>query len=229
MSACTPFSAAPPKMPEWRSRSPVRRRDVEVDETARAEVERGHVLSRHAAVEDDAGVRTALVGLEEVDDRMAARLLLAVEGDAHVDRQRALARRAARRPSAAGTSCPCRRPSRARRGSRRESRARTDPTPRGRAAPAAGRRSARRGGPSARRRFRSTRGSRRRRAGASPSRTSSASPPAARTKSHTHSPARRTSSACAGSALTLGIRRSSESSSSQACSGWAFTASYAID
>ena len=45
--------------------------------------------------------------------------------------------------------------------------------------------------------------------------TTSASPPATRTNSATHSPARRTSSARAGSALMLGIRRSSESSSSQ--------------
>src|SRR3954470_17504874 len=47
---------------------------------------------------------------------------------------------------------------------------------------------------------------------------SSASPPARRTKSRTHSPACRTSPACCGSALTLGIRSSSESSSSQAWS-----------
>src|SRR5439155_15535905 len=45
---------------------------------------------------------------------------------------------------------------------------------------------------------------------------SSASPPARRTKSRTHSPAWRTSSACCGSALTLGIRSNSESSASQA-------------
>ena len=36
-------------------------------------------------------------------------------------------------------------------------------------------------------------------------------------RSHTHSPARFTSSACAESALTLGMRRNSESSSSQSC------------
>src|SRR6186997_1725034 len=36
-------------------------------------------------------------------------------------------------------------------------------------------------------------------------------------RSHTHSPARLTSSACAESALTLGMRRNSESSSSQSC------------
>src|SRR5918999_3835849 len=49
--------------------------------------------------------------------------------------------------------------------------------------------------------------------------TTSHSPPAARTNSQTHSPARRTSSACAGSALTLGMRRNSKSSSSQTASG----------
>src|SRR5919197_5162874 len=47
---------------------------------------------------------------------------------------------------------------------------------------------------------------------------SSASPPAERMKSHTHSPARRTSSARSASALTLGMRMNSASSSSQACS-----------
>ena len=48
--------------------------------------------------------------------------------------------------------------------------------------------------------------------------TSSASPPALRTKSRTQAAASRTSAACAGSALTLGMRMSSESSSSQAWS-----------
>src|SRR5436189_1770106 len=47
---------------------------------------------------------------------------------------------------------------------------------------------------------------------------SSASPPARRTKSQTHSPALRTSPSCAGSALTLGIRTNSVRSSSQAWS-----------
>ena len=65
---------------------------MEVDEPARAEVEGRHVLTRHAAVEDDAGVRSALVRLEELDDRVAARLLFPVEGDAHVDRELARAR-----------------------------------------------------------------------------------------------------------------------------------------
>src|SRR3954452_12650699 len=52
--------------------------------------------------------------------------------------------------------------------------------------------------------------------GLEPVSTSSPSPPAARTKSRTHSAARTTSSWCVASALTLGMRRSSENSSSQA-------------
>ena len=70
---------------------------VEVDEPARAEVEGRHVLTRHAAVEDDARVRSALVRLEELDDRVAARLLFPVEGDAHVDRELARTREQLRR------------------------------------------------------------------------------------------------------------------------------------
>jgi hypothetical protein len=60
---------------------------VVVDEPAGAEIEGGHVLPGHAAVEDEAGVGAALVGGEEVDDRVAAHLLLAVEGDPDVHRQ----------------------------------------------------------------------------------------------------------------------------------------------
>src|SRR5439155_22784993 len=45
--------------------------------------------------------------------------------------------------------------------------------------------------------------------------TSSASPPAPRTNSQTHSPAALTSSACAGSALIDGMRRNAASSSNQ--------------
>src|SRR5437870_458194 len=52
----------------------------------------------------------------------------------------------------------------------------------------------------------------------------SASPPAARMKSRTHSAARVTSALCAGSALTLGMRRSSESSSIQSAGGSAIAA-----
>jgi hypothetical protein len=64
--------------------------DVEVDEPASPQVERRRVQAGHRAVEDDARVGTALVLGEEVDDRVAADLLLTVEGDADVDRQRAL-------------------------------------------------------------------------------------------------------------------------------------------
>ena len=70
---------------------------VEVGQAPHAEIERGRVLAGHAAVEDDAGVGSPLVGGEEVDDRVAADLLLPVEGDAHVDRQRALVREQAGR------------------------------------------------------------------------------------------------------------------------------------
>ena len=109
------------------------------------------------------------------------------------------------------------RDARARRAGRRGSSARTAATPSARAGRAAGRRSGRRRAPSARR-LRSSAGISPTTSGAgSAVGTSSASPPAARTKSRTHSPARTTSAACAGSALTLGIRRNSESSSSQSC------------
>src|SRR6266542_290843 len=46
----------------------------------------------------------------------------------------------------------------------------------------------------------------------------SSASPERRTKSRTHSPASRTCDSCIGSALTLGMRRNSESSLSQACS-----------
>ena len=42
--------------------------DVEVREAAHGEVERGDALAGHAAVEDEARVRSALVTGEEVDD-----------------------------------------------------------------------------------------------------------------------------------------------------------------
>ena len=70
---------------------------VEVEEPARAEAEGRNVLARHRAVEDDAGVRAALVLGQEVDDRVAAGLLLPVECDPHVDGQLALARQKLRR------------------------------------------------------------------------------------------------------------------------------------
>ena len=46
--------------------------------------------TRHAAVEDDAGVGAALVRFEEVDDGVAADLLLAVGDDSDVHGQRVL-------------------------------------------------------------------------------------------------------------------------------------------
>ena len=100
ISACVAFSAAPPNRPECRSRSPVRTREVEVDEPARRDRELGHAARRHAAVEDQRRVGAALVGGEEVDDRVAAGLLLAVAGEADVDRQLAGGRELAPRPSA---------------------------------------------------------------------------------------------------------------------------------
>ena len=172
--------------------------DVEVDEPPHGQVERRRVRPRHAAVEDEAGVGAALVGGEKVDDRVAADLLLAVEGDPDVDREGALLGEQARGLQERGRSCPCRRPRRARRASRREAPARRDPTPRGRAARAAGRRSARRGGRSGRRRRRSRRRSHRRRAGAlRGDELGLARRRRGRTR-RTHSPDRTTSSAWAG-------------------------------
>ena len=71
--------------------------DVEGGEPARRDRERRQVSALHAAVEDHAGVGAALVLLEELDDRLAADLLLAVRDDANVDRQRAVGREQARR------------------------------------------------------------------------------------------------------------------------------------
>ena len=62
-------------------------RHVEVRDAAGRDVERGAVAGDHPAVEDHRGVAAALVGLEELDDRMAARFLLAVAREAHVDRK----------------------------------------------------------------------------------------------------------------------------------------------
>ena len=64
---------------------------VEVDQARASPRSNAGTSSRgHAAVEDDAGVGAALVGGEEIDDRVPADLLLAVAADADVDRQRAL-------------------------------------------------------------------------------------------------------------------------------------------
>ena len=49
----------------------------------------GHVAAQHSAVEDHARVGASLVLRDPVGDRVAADLLLAVERDAEVDRQRA--------------------------------------------------------------------------------------------------------------------------------------------
>ena len=72
-------------------------RDVEVRHPARGDIERRHVAPDHPAVEDDRRVRPALVGLEELDDRVAAGLLLAVAAEPDVDRQLAGLRKLARR------------------------------------------------------------------------------------------------------------------------------------
>ena len=61
--------------------------DVEVDEPARRNVEQRHIALQHPGVEDHARIGTALVGCEEVHDRVATGLLLAVAADAQVDRQ----------------------------------------------------------------------------------------------------------------------------------------------
>ncbi len=60
---------------------------VEVAEAANGNVEGRDVALDHAAVEDDRGVRPALVGGEPVDDRVAADLLLAVARKAEIDGQ----------------------------------------------------------------------------------------------------------------------------------------------
>ena len=63
--------------------------DVDADEAAGRELDRRHVAAQHPAVEDHARVGAALVLRDPVGDRVAADLLLAVAGDAEVDRQRA--------------------------------------------------------------------------------------------------------------------------------------------
>ena len=143
VSVFTAFSAAPPYIPECRSRSPVLQRDVEVAEPARGDVERRPVALDHPAVEDHAGVGAALVRGEVVDDRMAAGLLLAVAGEAHVHRQLAGQRQPRRRPRAGGRAGPCRRPPRARRPARCGRSPRRAASPRARADRAAARRNAR--------------------------------------------------------------------------------------
>ena len=62
--------------------------DVQVDEPPRRDVEQRHVALEHPGVEDHAGVGATLVGGEKIDDRLPARLLLAVATKPQVDRQR---------------------------------------------------------------------------------------------------------------------------------------------
>ena len=56
----------------------------------------GQVAGDHPAVEDHGGIGATLVGLEELDDRVSAGLLLAVAREAHVDRKLARPRQRAR-------------------------------------------------------------------------------------------------------------------------------------
>lgn len=62
--------------------------DAEVREAARADLERRRIEPRHHAVEDYAGVAAPQVVGQEADNGVAARLLLTIADDAHVDRQR---------------------------------------------------------------------------------------------------------------------------------------------
>ena len=60
---------------------------VEVHKSARGDVELRHAALGHPAVEDDRRVAASLVGGEEVDDLVAAALLLGVAGHPDVDRE----------------------------------------------------------------------------------------------------------------------------------------------
>ena len=82
------LSATPPYIPEWRSRSPVVTLTSKPTRPRVASSIVGHVALQHPAVEDHARVRAALVLRDPVDDRVAADLLLAVEREAEIDRQR---------------------------------------------------------------------------------------------------------------------------------------------
>ena len=62
---------------------------------AQPDGDRGRLRVDHAGVEDDRGVGAALVGADPLGDALRARLLLALDDDAHVDRQLALARQRA--------------------------------------------------------------------------------------------------------------------------------------
>ena len=63
---------------------------VEERDAARRDLEDRNAGLEHVPIEDHASVSSSLVGLQEVDDRMAAALLLAVTGEPHVHGQRAL-------------------------------------------------------------------------------------------------------------------------------------------
>ena len=63
---------------------------LEPDEPARRDSELRLLGAGHAAVEDDARVRATLVLTDEVDNRIAANLLLSVACDAEIHRQRLL-------------------------------------------------------------------------------------------------------------------------------------------
>ena len=73
ISAWVALSAAPPNMPEWRSRSPVRTRQVEVADAAQRGAERRQRLGRVAAVEDRARRPPAAVVLARPSRRPSAR------------------------------------------------------------------------------------------------------------------------------------------------------------
>jgi hypothetical protein len=60
---------------------------MEVGDAAGRDVERRAVARDHAAVEDHRRVGAPLVRRQEVDDRVPARLLFAVAGEAHIDRE----------------------------------------------------------------------------------------------------------------------------------------------
>ena len=65
---------------------------VEVGDAPGRNLEHGDAGLEHVTVEDHAGVSPTLVRLEEVHDRIASGLLLAVAGEPDVHRQRALGR-----------------------------------------------------------------------------------------------------------------------------------------
>ena len=71
--------------------------EVVVDVAARRDVERRQARADHPGIEDDRRVGPALVGRDEVDERVAGRLLLAVAAEADVDGELAGARELAGR------------------------------------------------------------------------------------------------------------------------------------